>query len=376
MRDIEDMPDFTVLYTGDYLNEKGEVALKDIGLDALSRFEHIKVGFLLDQKPDGSPTYWTRVYSLEIKPHHVVNANGLVVCRPWVKASAFAEGAENLVVIGRAGAGYDKIDLESCTSNDVAVFNCPSAFAHSTASAALTLMLALAKRLPQQESLVRTGRWDQQAQVKGDDLTGQTLGIVGLGHSGAELARLVAPFQMRVLSYSPHCDSARAESHGVSLVPTLQSLLQQSDFVSLHCRLTASTHGMLGEREFRFMKPTAYFINVDRGELVQEDVLIRSLRERWIAGAGLDVYEAEPLPITSALTGLDNVILTPHYLASTRQAARAVMQLVALGMQRAAAGEAPDSVLNPQVISSPGFLAKLARFANRPNGSENRIAQR
>jgi phosphoglycerate dehydrogenase-like enzyme len=303
--------------------------------------------------------------ALEIKPHHVANANGLVICRPWVKASAFAEGSENLVVIGRAGAGYDKIDLEACTANDVAVFNCPSAFAHSTASAALTFMLALAKKLYQQQSAVRRGQWDQQSRVKGDDLTGQTLGIVGLGHSGAELARLVAPFRMRILSYSPRCDEARAASLGVTLVPGLQPLLEQSDFVSLHCRLTNSTHGMLGEREFRSMKPTAFLINVDRGELVQEDILIRSLKECWIAGAGLDVYETEPLPKTSALMELDNVILTPHYLASTRQAGRAVMQLVADGMLRVAAGRIPDNVLNSHVLSRPGFLAKLVRFANQ-----------
>src|SRR5207244_11796214 len=112
-------------------------------------------------------------------------------------------GADELVVIGRSGAGYDKIDVGACTDHDVALFNAPLALNHSTASSALLFMLALAKRLPQQERVTRAGRWDLQAKVMGGEIQGRTLGIIGLGHSGRELARLVTPFEMRVLAYSP-----------------------------------------------------------------------------------------------------------------------------------------------------------------------------
>jgi len=355
---------FKVFYTGDYLDQNGDVARHDIGLDQLDNVPFIQTGFLTDLKPQpNDPSYWDRLYSLEITPEHVAVANGLVVCRPWVKASAFSRGAEKLVVIGRAGAGYDKIDLEACTANDVLVFNSPYSLDHSTASAALLFILALAKRLPEHERVARSGRWGQQSQIMGDDLPGQTLGIIGFGQTGAELARIVAPFKMRVLAYSPRANPARAETLGVSLVPALETLLRESDFISLHCRLENHTRAMIGEREFRMMKPTAYFINVGRGELVQQHVLVRCLRERWIAGAGLDVFEEEPLPANDPLIGLDNVILTPHWLPATRQAGRATMTSIKQGMLRAAKGEIPDHVLNRAVLDRPGFRAKLARFA-------------
>ena len=354
---------FKVLFSGDYLDENGDVAWKDTGFDRLHNIPFIQTGFLTDQKPQpNDPSYSDRLYSLEVTPRHVADANGIVVCRPWVKASAFSRGAENLVVIGRAGAGYDKIDLEACTANDVLVFNSPHSLVHSTASAALLFILALAKRLPEHERMARSGRWDRQAQIMGDDLPGQTLGIIGFGHTGAELAHIVAPFKMRMLAYSPHADPARAETLGVSLVPTLDELFRKSDFISLHCRLEDHTRGMIGEREFRLMKPTAYFINVARGELVQQDVLVCCLRERWIAGAALDVFEEEPLPADNPLIGLDNVILTPHWLPATRQAGRATITSIAEGMLRVAKGQIPDHVLNHAVLDRPCFRAKLNRF--------------
>jgi phosphoglycerate dehydrogenase-like enzyme len=320
------------------------------------------MGFLTDQKPDGE-AYWDRLYSLEIKAHHVAEANGLITFRPWVRASAFARGGADLVVIGRAGAGYDKIDLDACTANDVAVFNAPDTLTHSTSSAALLFMLALAKRLPEQERLARSGCWNGQSALRGCDLTGLTLSIIGLGKTGAELARLVAPFEMRILAYSPHADRDRAAALGVTLASSLEEALEEADFVSLHCRLQADNHRMIGERELRLMKPSAYFVNVGRGELVDQPTLVRALRERWIAGAGLDVFEVEPLPPDDPLLTLDNVILTPHWLPSTRQAAQATASQMANGIKNASQGREPENVLNRAVLSRSGFLAKLARFA-------------
>jgi phosphoglycerate dehydrogenase-like enzyme len=212
----------------------------------------------------------------------VEGANGIIIFRPWVRASAFARGASDLVVIGRAGAGFDKIDLEACTGNDVAVFNAPDTLTHSTASAALLFMLALAKRLPEQEHLACCGCWNGQSALRGSDLTGLKLGIIGLGKTGAELARLVGPFDMRILAYSPHADRDQPEALGVTLVSYLDAVLVEADFVSLHCRLLPHNHRMLGEREFRLMKPSAYFINVARGEFLDQPVLVRALRERWL----------------------------------------------------------------------------------------------
>jgi phosphoglycerate dehydrogenase-like enzyme len=353
---------FKLFFTGDYLDESGKVTAGDIGLETLSASSYIQAAFLEDQqpKPDDT-TYWHNLYSLEIKPEHIAKANGIVIFRPWVKASAFANGAQNLVVFARAGAGYDKIDLTACTENDVVVFNAPDTLTHSTASAALTLMLALAKKLPQQQELVRTGRWDRQAEFYGDDLIGKTLGIIGLGKTGSELARLAAPFQMKLLAYSPSADPMHAESLGVELVK-LDSLLLASDFVSLHCRLETRTRGMLGLHELKLLKPSAYLINVGRGELIREEVLIQALQEKWFAGAGLDVFETEPLPLTSPLLKLDNVILTPHWLPSTHRAACGTRDVLTRNVMRVAQGFAPQNVINPEVLSRPGFRAKLTKF--------------
>jgi phosphoglycerate dehydrogenase-like enzyme len=360
---------FRVLYSGDYLNAQGECVRSDMGLDLLHNVPFIQTGFMLDQAPQpNDPTYWERFYELKISPEHVANANGLIICRPWVKPSAFSHGAANLVAIGRAGAGYDKIDLEACTSNDVLVFNSPNSLVHSTASAALTFILALAKRLPEHERMARTGRWDTQAEITGDDLTGETLGIVGFGHTGAELARLVAPFHMRILAYSPRADAAKARELGVTLVPTLAEVFRESDFVSLHSRLEPHTRGMIGDKEFRLMKPSAYFVNVARGELVDQDALVQCLRERRIRGAALDVFQEEPLAADDPLTKLDNVILTPHWLPSSTQSCYATQASVAEGMRRVAAGGLPDNILNPSVLDRPAFRAKLQTFAE--NSSE------
>src|SRR5215471_7252470 len=162
------MPVFTVNYTGDYLDESGGLAVPYIALDLYEGLPFIRQDYLRDQSPEpGDAGYWDRLYSLEIMPAHVMQSDAIVIFRPWVKASAFAAGAERLTVIGRAGAGYDKIDLAACTENDVAVFNAPDTLTHATASSAFLLILALAKRLPEQERLVRSARWDLQPQTMG-----------------------------------------------------------------------------------------------------------------------------------------------------------------------------------------------------------------
>jgi phosphoglycerate dehydrogenase-like enzyme len=354
---------FRLALTGDFLNEEGTSAYGDICLDLLARVPHVRYHFLKEQAPcSGDPSYWERLYSMEVTPAQIAEVDGLVVLRPWVKAATFAEGAGELAVIGRSGAGYDKIDLAACTANDVAVFNAPRALNHSTASSALMFMMALAKRLPEQDRITREGRWDLQAKVLGQEIQGRTLGIIGLGHSGRELVRLAAPFEMRFLAYSPHADPVQAEALGVQLT-SLEEVLGEADFVSLHCRLTAETRRLLGAPELALMKPGAYLINVGRGELVDQRALVAALQEGRIAGAGLDVFEVEPLPAGDPLTRLPNVLLTPHWSASTADIWKATGRAMAEGMLRAARGEVPENVVNPEVLKRPGFRSKLGRFA-------------
>ena len=356
------MRTFRLAITGDFLNEHGVDACGGLPLNLLDSAAHVDYRFLLDQAPQpGDRAYWQQFYSLEVSPEHLADLDGFVVLRPWIKRRALEAARDRLVVIGRSGAGYDKVDVVACTEFDIALFNAPLALNHPTASTALLFMLALAKRLFAQDKLTRAGRWDLQADVLGEEILGRTLGIVGLGHSGRELVRLVAPFSMSVLAYSPHADPAEARSIGVELVG-LDELFRRADFVSVHARPRPENRRMIGKAQFALMKPTAYFVNIARGELVDEAALVEVLTSRQIAGAALDVFEHEPLPADDPLIGLDNVILTPHWSASTRDVWQATGRAMVAGMLCASRGEVPENVVNRDVLDRPRFQEKLARF--------------
>lgn len=356
------MRTFHLAISGDILNEEGVDAYGGLPTDQLDRAPHISYRFLHDQAPrKGDREYWERFYSLEVSAAHLAGLDGFIVLRPWMKRDAIESARERMVVIGRSGAGYDKIDVAACTECDIALFNAPLALNHPTASTALLFMLALAKNLFAQDKSTRAGRWDMQAALLGDEIAGRTLGIVGLGHSGRELVRLVAPFSMRIVAYSPHADPAEARGLGVELVG-LDELCRRADFVSIHARPRPENQHLIGRAQFALMKPSAYFVNVARGELVDEAALVEALATRRIAGAALDVFEHEPLPIEHPLIGLENAILTPHWSASTRDVWQATGSAMIAGMLRAARGEVPENVVNREVLSRPGFCAKLARF--------------
>lgn len=356
------MRTFRLAITGDYCDAQGKSAYGDIGFSAIEACPHITHHYIADHMPKADdPAYWDRLYSMEVTPAHLRDIDGLIVLRPYVRAGVFAEGAGDLTVIARAGAGYDKIDVQACTDNEVLLFNLPNVLNHSTASTALMFILALAKKLMASDRITRAGRWDLQPQVMGMEIEGKTLGIIGLGASGRELARLVAPFHMRVIAYSPHADPAQAAALGVTLT-TLEDVMRESDIVSLHASLTPEKHHMIRAEHLALMKPSAYFVNVARGALVDQAALVAALREERIAGAGLDVFEVEPLPADDPLTALDSVLLTPHFAPATADVWKAGGEQVARGILQAARGEVPDNVINRAVLDRPGFRAKLARF--------------
>jgi phosphoglycerate dehydrogenase-like enzyme len=341
-------PTFAVAFSKDFLNNEGQLAYGEIGLHHLAQVPTLTYHFLDE-------------YHEVVSPAQIAAVEGLVIIYPYVTPETFAQGAARLTFIGRCGVGYDRIDLAACTANDVALLNAPQALSLPTAAGSLMFMLALSKRVIELDRLTRQGRWDLRAQLQGTELSGRTLGIVGLGHSGRMLARLVAPFAMRLLAYSPHADPAQAETLGVRLV-SLDEVLREADFVALHCRLTPETRGLIGRRELGLMKPTAFLINMARGPVLDHEALVQSLRERRIAGAGLDVFYEEPLPTGDPLTQLDNVILTPHWLAGSFDVFRDAGTTNCLAMVQAAQGLLPANIVNREVIDRPGFQAKLARF--------------
>jgi len=339
---------FQLALSRDFLNKDRGLAYDDVGLRLLDESSHVIYRFLDE-------------YTDVVAPEQIDNADGLVIIYPSVTPETFARGATRLTIISRCGVGYDRVDLAACTEADVAVTNAPLALRLPTASASLMFMLVLGKRLLALDRLVRRGRWDLRETVQGVELRGRTLGIVGLGNSGSELAKLVAPFGMRLLAFSPHADPEGAQQLNVALV-TLETLLREADFVCLHCRLTPQTHGLIGARELRLMKSTAYLINMARGPVIDHDALLRALRDGQIAGAGLDVFYEEPLPANDPVTQLDNVVLSPHWTAGTVDVFRDAGTSNCEAMLRAAQGQLPDNIVNPEVIDRPGFQAKLARF--------------
>jgi phosphoglycerate dehydrogenase-like enzyme len=342
---------FDVAFTRDYLDDDGHLAYGDIGLHLLEETPTVTYRFL-------------DIYEDPVSPEQIKDIDGLSLIYPRVTARTFVEGADRLVIIARCGAGYDKIDVKACTESDVLFVNAANALRLPTAAAALMYMLVLAKGLWRMDRMVRRGNWDERANIEGIEIEGRTLGIVGFGSIGRELARLVAPFRMRILAYGPRLDEEVARQHGAESV-TLEDLLLSADFVSLHCPLTDETRQLIGSRELAMMKPTAYLINLARGPVVAHDALVEALQKRWIAGAGLDVFEEEPLPADDPLTGLENVILSPHWAAGTLDVFERAGASNIQAMLHIARGQIPKHVVNREVLDRPGFRAKLARFQAR-----------
>lgn len=272
--------------------------------------------------------------------------------------------AERLVVVARMGAGHDNIDIKACTQANVLVFTSPHGLTHSTALGALSLLICVGRKLLTLDRLVRAGRWDERGAHIGADYLHHTLGVIGPGRIGAELIRLLEPFKMRVLVHNPLMTPTQAQAMGAEMV-SLPTLMSESDFVCVTCALTPETTGLVNVEMLALMKPSAYLVNVARGAVVDQDALTRSLQEGRIAGAGLDVFVPEPLPVDHPLTKLDNVVLTPHSAASSRDMGRRGMHDAVMGLVGLAHGEKPSDIVNPEVWSRPGFQAKLARWARR-----------
>jgi D-3-phosphoglycerate dehydrogenase len=254
----------------------------------------------------------------------LADADGLVVRSATKVTPEMFEAAPNLQVVGRAGVGVDNIDLAAATERGVPVLNAPAGNTVSAAELAFALMMASARKVVSADRSVRTGEWNRSA-FAGTEMRGKTLGLVGAGRIGAEVARRAMAFGMDVMAYDPYLTEERANDLGVENA-ALDSIFAQADFITLHVPLTASTRGMIGRAELERMKPTTYLINAARGGVVDENALAEALEAGTIAGAALDVYGNEPLQEDSPLRSAPNLILTPHLGASTKEA----QELVAL----------------------------------------------
>lgn len=235
--------------------------------------------------------------------------------------------APRLKAVGRAGVGVDNIDIPAATAKGVAVFNAPGGNTIAAAELTMALLISVARKIPAAEASVRRGEWNRAA-FKGVELRGKTLGLIGAGRIGSEVATRCQAFGMEVVAYDPYLSPTRADELNVELTD-LDEVVERGDFISMHVPLTDETRGICGERALAAMKPSAFVVNASRGGVVDEVALAKALRNGDIAGAALDVYEDEPLSGDSPLRDAPNLVLTPHLGASTVEAQEGVASEVA-----------------------------------------------
>lgn len=268
-------------------------------------------------------------------------------------------GLRRLAVLARWGVGYDQVDVAACTEAGVILAITRDSVRRPVAEGILALIFCLAKNLRTLDRNCRAGKWrrDPPASI---DLQGRSLGSVGVGNIGGEMFRLARAVGFgRLLAYDPLSRSAEMEALGVEFTD-LDTLLRESDFVAINCPLTAQTRGMIGARELNLMKTTGYLINTARGAVVDEAALLEALRRKRIAGAGLDVFETEPIPEGHPLLQLDNAVLTPHLLARTAECVRDTSLSACRNVLAVSRGVAPAYVANPSVLDHPMVRARLA----------------
>ena len=273
-------------------------------------------------------------------------------------------GLQRLTVVARWGVGYDRIDTDALTDAGIVLAITPNAVRRPVAEAAIALIFATSLNLVTQHQVVQRGLWRGALPGLGRNIAGRTLGSIGLGNIASEMFRMSASLGFgRLLAHDPYAADSHATSLGVQLV-SLADLFRESDFVCVHCSLNDATRALVNRDLLRLMKPTGILINTARGPIVDEAALVHALRQGWIAGAGLDVFETEPLPADAPIRQCPNVIFAPHGLAWTTELARDNSLEACGNLLAVAQGRTPGGIVNRAVLDNPTFQNKLERWAN------------
>ncbi len=329
----------------------------DFYTDAKGKFERIVEAKLGSFAVEALPSRPNNVAVLED-----IDAVDAIFAMATKFTTESVRGAKRLALISRWGVGYDMIDVPALTEAGIALAITPGAVRRPVAEAIVALLFALTTNLMKQDRLVRNGGWRSQLPSLGRNIKGRTLGSVGCGNIAGELFRMSASLGFgRLIAHDPFVTTAQAEALGVELV-SLEEVFTQSDFVTVNLPLSAPTKGLIDLTLLKKMKPTAYLINTSRGPIVNEADLVYALEQRMIAGAGLDVFEQEPLPAGSKLRELDSVILAPHALAWTEELARDNSLEACQNILTIRAGRVPAAIVNPEVLMRPEFLRKLESY--------------
>lgn len=342
-----------------------------------------RVGLSADfKKPDGSPAFpsfdlapldsstgiaWSYIPVRDgrISAEDLSGFDALILLGARVDADSFpADG--RLSLIARFGVGFDNVDVQACDRHNVALTITPNGVRRPVAVAILTFILALSGKLMVKDRLTRQGPegWARKSAHMGEGLVGKVLGSVGLGNIGAEMFRLAGPFGFDFIASDPAADPALAQELGVTLLP-LDEVFRRSDYLAINCPLSDATRGLVDARRLALMKPTACLINTARGPIVDEAALVAALASGGIAGAGLDVFAAEPSPPDNPLFAMDNVIVTPHALCWTDQCFAGIGADDVAAVLSVARGSVPDGIVNRGILSDTVWLEKLAKRSAR-----------
>jgi D-3-phosphoglycerate dehydrogenase len=339
---------FRIGVTRDFLKPDRTLGVADIGLELLESEPSVAWAFLAEK---------TR----ELRPEQVRGYDGLVLLGPRVTAETL-QGADALIAIARFGVGYDNIDVEACTRCGVMLTITPDGVRRPVAAAVMTMLLALTHKLLIKDRLTRAGRWADKLDHMGQGVTGKTLGIIGLGNIGREVLVLAAPFQMRHLAYDPYVTADAIGPVNVELVD-LETLLRESDYVAICCALTTETRYLINANKLALMKPTAYLVNLARGPVVDQQALFEALQSGQIRGAGLDVFDEEPIDPNDPILRLEQVIVTPHALSWTDESFRGIGRSACRSLLDVAAGRVPTYLVNRDVLGHPRVRERLTALA-------------
>ncbi|SMB99568.1 D-3-phosphoglycerate dehydrogenase [Thermanaeromonas toyohensis ToBE] len=279
--------------------------------------------------------------SQEVLVKEIVDADAIVVKFAKVTRECI-EASKRLKIIAKHGVGVDNIDVETATQRGIWVTNVPSVNADSVAEFTVGLILAVARKIPEGVEQIKAGEWRRES-LLGMELKGKCLGIVGFGNIGQRVARKISGFEMRVIAYDPYVSEEKFLQYGVELVD-LNTLLKEADIITLHLPLNRETRGLIGEKELRIVKSSAFLINAARSEIVEKYALLSALKEKRLAGAAIDVFDNEPPSPDDPLLKLPNVIGTPHIAAMTREVQEKIVKTVCDDVVRVLNGQVP---LNP-----------------------------
>jgi phosphoglycerate dehydrogenase-like enzyme len=285
-------------------------------------------------------------FTPQITPADVARYDAILSLSPALTAASLSGGDIRLKLLARFGAGYDNVDLPAAERAGILVSNTPDGVRRPVATTILTFILALSHKLMTKDRLTRTGRWAERTRFMGEGLVGKVVGSIGFGSIAQEAFRLLAPLDMLHLAHSTSRHPEEADALNVREVD-LDTLLRESDYVSVACPLTPATRRLIGAREIALMKPTAYLINTGRGQVIDEPALYAALAEGRIAGAALDVFETEPVPPDNPILKLDNVIVSPHSLCWTDECYRNIAESAFRSVVAVATRQRPVNLVNP-----------------------------